>query len=277
METLVSPDPELALADALVAVSLDASADEAELLLSDFLSPDEHPDNPAMTIAKPPTATTNPRFTTVLLCVVATRQDRRIIPSSMVRATHPDTRLGENVRCANSGSRSLTGHLDREGPGFAEAGAVGVEAVGGAADVVGTAGHRDLRRVAETGAVAAGESAEVADGDRFGGELVFVGHHRGDTRGLIAGRDGGERAGRGALHGLGGARILTVDGHLSGACDERARRRLVLRRAGRATRQRQRGRGRGEQANSHSAESTAWASPFSALTRNCPADVVAPA
>ena len=55
-----------------------------------------------MTIAKPPTATTNPRFTTVLLYVVATRQDRRIIPSSMVRGTRPDTRLGENVRCANS-------------------------------------------------------------------------------------------------------------------------------------------------------------------------------
>jgi hypothetical protein len=29
-----------------------------------------------MTIAAPPTATTNPRFTTALLCVVAIRQDQ---------------------------------------------------------------------------------------------------------------------------------------------------------------------------------------------------------
>jgi hypothetical protein len=45
----------------------------------------------------PPKATTNPRFTTVLLCVVATRQDRRIISSSMVRGTREVTELGENV------------------------------------------------------------------------------------------------------------------------------------------------------------------------------------
>ena len=40
---------------------------------------------------------------------------------------------------------------------------------------------------------------------------------------LVAGRDGGERPGRVALHGIGGARVLAVDGHLRGACDERAR------------------------------------------------------
>jgi hypothetical protein len=45
----------------------------------------------------PPTATTNPRFTTVLLCVVVTRQDRRIIPVSMVRDTRKITGLRENV------------------------------------------------------------------------------------------------------------------------------------------------------------------------------------
>jgi hypothetical protein len=38
--------------------------------LSDFFSSDEQPDKPAMTIAAPLTATMNPRFTTVLLCVV---------------------------------------------------------------------------------------------------------------------------------------------------------------------------------------------------------------
>jgi hypothetical protein len=38
-------------------------------VLSVFFSPDEQPDSPAMTIAAPPTATTNPRFTSVLLCV----------------------------------------------------------------------------------------------------------------------------------------------------------------------------------------------------------------
>src|SRR6476469_4905778 len=69
MATLVPPDPAVALPDALVAVSLDASADDAELLLSVFFSSDEQPDSPAMTIATPPTATTKPRFTTVLLYV----------------------------------------------------------------------------------------------------------------------------------------------------------------------------------------------------------------
>jgi hypothetical protein len=38
--------------------------------LSDFFTSDEQPDRPTMTIAAPPTATTNPRFTTALLRVV---------------------------------------------------------------------------------------------------------------------------------------------------------------------------------------------------------------
>ena len=53
---------------------------------------------------------------------------------------------------------------------------------------------------------------------------------------------------------------MTVD--LRGARDECARRRLVLRRPRRATRQRERDRGGGGQANSHSAESTAWRAEF---------------
>ena len=76
--------------------------------LSDFFSPDEQPDRPAMTIAAPPTATTNPRFTTVLLLFVVTRQDRRIIWVSMGGHPHADMRLGEKfafaptVRCLRS-------------------------------------------------------------------------------------------------------------------------------------------------------------------------------
>jgi hypothetical protein len=80
----------VALADAVP----DALLDE-ELVLSDFLSSDEQPDRPAMTIAAPPTATTKPRFTSVLLCVCVTRQDQRIISDSMVRCPLADTRLRE--------------------------------------------------------------------------------------------------------------------------------------------------------------------------------------
>jgi hypothetical protein len=66
MVSLVSPP--LGAAEALD----DSEADElalelAELDVSVFLSPDEHPDNPAIRIAAPPTATSNPRFTPVLL------------------------------------------------------------------------------------------------------------------------------------------------------------------------------------------------------------------
>src|SRR5829696_8355399 len=43
------------------------AAEDVSPLVSAFLSSDEQPDSPAMTIAAPPTATTNPRFTTVLL------------------------------------------------------------------------------------------------------------------------------------------------------------------------------------------------------------------
>jgi hypothetical protein len=79
------------------------AAEDVSPLVSDFFS-DEQPDRPATTIAAPPMATTNPRFTSVLLCVVVIRQDRRIISSSMVRVARPDTGLGENVR---SVSRTL--------------------------------------------------------------------------------------------------------------------------------------------------------------------------
>jgi hypothetical protein len=71
MVTLVPPGAAVALADAVS--EADAEAD-AELELSelaelgdDDLSPDEQPDRPAMTIAAPPTATSNPCFTGVLL------------------------------------------------------------------------------------------------------------------------------------------------------------------------------------------------------------------
>jgi hypothetical protein len=68
--TLVPPPlgAAVALTEA-VPVALDVSfAEELALELLDLLS-DEQPDSPAMTIAAPPTATTNPRFTSVLLCV----------------------------------------------------------------------------------------------------------------------------------------------------------------------------------------------------------------
>jgi TctA family transporter len=73
----------------------------------------EHPDRPATTIAAPPMATTNPRFTNVLLCVGVIRQDRRIIPSSMVGHPDADTRLAEKcIRRKYSqdlGSRAVCG------------------------------------------------------------------------------------------------------------------------------------------------------------------------
>jgi haloalkane dehalogenase len=86
----------VALTDA-VPGALDA-VEEPEL--SDFFSPDEQPDRPAMTIAAPPTATTNPRFTTVLLLFVVTRQDRRIIWVSMGGHPLADMRLGEKFAFA---------------------------------------------------------------------------------------------------------------------------------------------------------------------------------
>jgi hypothetical protein len=97
MVTLVPPPlgAAVALADALP----DALLSDDELELSDFLS-DEQPDRPAMTIAAPPMATTNPRFTSVLLCVVVTHQDRRIISDSMVRCPRDDMQLGEKFACA---------------------------------------------------------------------------------------------------------------------------------------------------------------------------------
>jgi hypothetical protein len=82
----------VALADAVP----DALDDADEPVLSDFL-PDEQPDRPAMTIAAPPTATTKPRFTSVLLCVCVTRQERRIIPSSMVGACNVDMAIWRKI------------------------------------------------------------------------------------------------------------------------------------------------------------------------------------
>jgi hypothetical protein len=70
IETLAVPVPELALADAeavaeLLAPDVIAGADELD---DDDFSLDEQPDKPATTIAAPPTATSNPRFTTVSFC-----------------------------------------------------------------------------------------------------------------------------------------------------------------------------------------------------------------
>ena len=73
MVTLVPPGAAVALADAVSEAEADADAelelsDELEELADDDeLSPDEQPDRPAMTIAAPPTATSNPCFTGVLL------------------------------------------------------------------------------------------------------------------------------------------------------------------------------------------------------------------
>jgi hypothetical protein len=94
--------PPLGAAVALADAVSDALLDADELELSDFLS-DEQPDRPATTIAAPPMATTNPRFTSVLLCFVVTRQDRRIISASMVRRQRDDTRLGEKFAYAPTG------------------------------------------------------------------------------------------------------------------------------------------------------------------------------
>jgi hypothetical protein len=68
MVTLVPPPlgAAVALADAVAEAELFAELDELDD--DDDLSPDEQPDRPAMTIAAPPTATSNPRFTTALLC-----------------------------------------------------------------------------------------------------------------------------------------------------------------------------------------------------------------
>jgi hypothetical protein len=93
--------PPLGAAVALTDAVSDALLDADELELSDFLS-DEQPDRPAMTIAAPPIATTNPRFTSVLLCFDVIRQDRRIISASMVRWQPADTRMGEIFACAHA-------------------------------------------------------------------------------------------------------------------------------------------------------------------------------
>jgi hypothetical protein len=67
METLVPPGAEVAPADALAVAALELLPELDELV--DLLF-DEQPDRPATTIAAPPTATSNPRFTAVLLLLV---------------------------------------------------------------------------------------------------------------------------------------------------------------------------------------------------------------
>ena len=67
METLVAPGAAVALTDALAVAELELLA---ELDVLEDLLFDEQPDSPATTIAAPPMATTNPRFTTVLLLLV---------------------------------------------------------------------------------------------------------------------------------------------------------------------------------------------------------------
>jgi hypothetical protein len=87
MVTLVPPPlgAAVALADAVAEAELSAELDELD---EDFLLSDEQPDRPAMTIAAPPTATSNPRFTTALLLSV---RPAKISRSSSVlwTACHP--------------------------------------------------------------------------------------------------------------------------------------------------------------------------------------------
>jgi hypothetical protein len=65
--TLVPPPLGAAVA---LAEAVPAALDDADELGLADLFPDEQPDRPAMTIAAPPTATTKPRFTSVLLLFV---------------------------------------------------------------------------------------------------------------------------------------------------------------------------------------------------------------
>ncbi|WP_232020155.1 hypothetical protein [Mycolicibacterium hassiacum] len=65
-----------------------AAVDEVVVLSESDLSSEEHPDSPAITIAAPPTAAMNPRFTTGLLFVAVTRRGR-VISSSMVGEITP--------------------------------------------------------------------------------------------------------------------------------------------------------------------------------------------
>jgi hypothetical protein len=88
MVTLVSPDPAAAVPFPAVVVGL-----------SDFSS-DEQPDRPAMTNRRAAYGDQEPTLHPVLLRVVVIRQDRRIIPSSMVCAYGADMRLGEKFACA---------------------------------------------------------------------------------------------------------------------------------------------------------------------------------
>ena len=61
------------------------AADDVSPEVSDFLSLEEQPDRPAMTIAAPPRATTISRFTRFSFSRVV-RRERRTISSSMVGA-----------------------------------------------------------------------------------------------------------------------------------------------------------------------------------------------
>jgi hypothetical protein len=82
MVTLVVPEPDVAVGDP---VSVAVAAAEVVVFsaldeLEDFLSSEEQPDSPAMTIAAPPRATTSSRFTTDLLLSCDPVQDRLMIP-----------------------------------------------------------------------------------------------------------------------------------------------------------------------------------------------------
>jgi hypothetical protein len=70
MVTLVPPPLGAAEALADEDSELELFAELDALDDGDDLSPDEQPDRPATTIAAPPTATSNPRFTTALLLSV---------------------------------------------------------------------------------------------------------------------------------------------------------------------------------------------------------------
>ena len=102
MLSLVPPPvgADVALADAVADAVPDALDAADELVLSVFFAPDEQPERPAMTIAAPPMATTNPRFTSVLVCVCVIRQDQRIIPASMGGQFNADMAIAEKLACA---------------------------------------------------------------------------------------------------------------------------------------------------------------------------------
>ena len=101
MVTFVPPGAAVALADAVADADSDAElelSDElAELDDVDDLSPDEQPDRPAMTIAAPPYCDQQPMLHGRSPLVSVTRQDQRIIPRTMARASARVMRLPKNA------------------------------------------------------------------------------------------------------------------------------------------------------------------------------------